>query len=131
MSSESKPCILIVDDDEGLAAIIQLMLDRAGYDAHTVFSGQTALEWLTRRKPDAVILDLMMPDMSGFTLLRQWRSSEATRSLPVIVLTARVDVRTRRDSRTAGANAFLTKPVHQNVLIEHVREAIGHAATLQ
>ncbi len=125
MSSEPLPCILIVDDNQQLASVMQIALKRAGFEAHTAFSGSDALNWLAQRKPDVIILDLMMPGMNGFSLLRQLRASETSRTLPVIVLTARSDPESRRQSQSAGADDFLTKPVRSPELVEHVRRALA------
>lgn len=124
MSADARPRVLIVDDDEGLASVIQLMLDRAGYATQVEASGLDALQWLAGNEAAAVVLDLMMPDIDGFQFLQQLRAAEVTRDLPVIVLTARTDDKTRRDCAAAGATAFLTKPVGRSVLVDQVRAAI-------
>ena len=125
MSADSRPCVLIVDDDADLANVMRLMLGRAGFEAHAVYSGASALDWLAARTPDAVLLDLMLPDINGFAILRRLRTSEAASPLPVIVLTARADHQTRVESQAAGASAFLTKPVKSDELVAHVRQALA------
>ena len=124
MSSEAKSRILIVDDNQDLAKVMRVVLVQAGFEVEIVFSGQEALDQLTQHMPDVIILDLMMPDISGFTILRQLRASESTAPLPVIVLTARMDQESRLESQSAGANAYLTKPFNAQALIEHVRQAL-------
>jgi len=128
MSTELQPCILVVDDDERLADILQFVLKRAGYDAHIVFSGQSALDWLKHHIAHAILLDLMMPDISGINFLRQLRENETTRALPVIVLTARADQESRIRSEAAGANDFLVKPISSEALIEHIRQVLASGA---
>jgi DNA-binding response OmpR family regulator len=124
-SPEAKPRILIADDNEDLAKIMGVVLTQAGFEVHAVFNGKDALEWLAHQTPDVLILDLMMPDVSGFTILRQLRASESTSPLPVIVLTARKDQESRTESESAGANAFVTKPLNSKALVEHVRQALA------
>lgn len=124
MSSDAKPCILVVDDDPDLATIVRHILNRAGYEAHSVFSGQAALDWLKNRQPDVVLLDLMMPDINGFTILRALRAHDVTRALPVIILTAKADSTTRDETAEAGASGFLSKPINSAVLLAHVRRAL-------
>jgi len=124
MSNNTRPLILIVDDDEQLARMMEVALNHADLAAHAVFSGTEALAWLTTNTPAAIILDLMMPDINGFAILRQLRSNEITRPLPVIVLTARADHQSRQETQSAGANLFLTKPVDTHVLVEHIRRAL-------
>ncbi len=128
MSSDTKPVILIVDDDPDLAMIMKMILSHAGFEAHSVLSGQEALDWLGKRTPDLILLDLMMPDINGFTILRKLRASETTSSLPVVILTAKADQKTRMESQSAGADAFLTKPINSKSLIEYVRRALGPKA---
>jgi DNA-binding response OmpR family regulator len=125
MSSEPGACILIVDDEPDVSTVMHIILSRAGYEAHVVNSGQEALAWLTRRTPDVILLDLMMPDLNGFSLLRQLRASETAHTLPIIVLTARGDHEGRQESRAAGATDFLIKPVHSHKLIEHIGRALA------
>ena len=127
MSSEPRTRVLVVDDDEGLATVVRLMLDRAGLDAGVAYSGQEALDWIETHGADIVLLDMMMPDMNGFAFLRLLRENAATRDLPVIVLTALADEHSRRECAAAGANDYLTKPVSRSVLIEHVRALVGPA----
>ena len=130
MSPEAKPRILVVDDNQDLASVMRVVLAHAGFDVHAVFSGKEALDWLAQNTPDVLILDLMLPDISGFTILRQLRASDSANPLPVIVLTARIDPETRAESESAGADTFITKPINSKALIEHVQKAMAlrHAA---
>jgi DNA-binding response OmpR family regulator len=120
-----KPSILIADDNQDLAKIMRVVLTDAGFEVHAVYSGKDTLDWLARNTPDVLILDLMMPDVSGFTILRQLRASESANPLPVIVLTARLDPEARAESQSAGANAFVTKPLNSKALVEQVRQALA------
>ncbi len=124
MSNAERPIILVVDDDVDLSGIIRLILTSAGYDTYVANSGQEALDWLLSNRPDLVLLDLMMPDINGFTILRKMRANEPTRQLPVVVLTAKADQETRDETRSMGADEFLTKPVNANSLIDHVKRAL-------
>ncbi len=128
MPSEPRPCVLIVDDNTELATVMQLTLTRAGFEVHAVFSGYEALEWLGQRRPDVILLDLMLPGMNGFAVLRHLRANDTARELPVIVLTARTDDNSRRESQSAGADDYLTKPINTVKLIEHVRRALNSRA---
>lgn len=128
MSSDAKPVVLIVDDDADLAMIMRMVLTHAGFEAHSCLSGQDALDWLSQRTPDLILLDLMMPDINGFTILRKVRATETSKNLPVVILTAKADQKTRMESQSAGADAFLTKPINSKSLIEYVRRALGPKA---
>jgi DNA-binding response OmpR family regulator len=123
---EPKPRILIVDDNQDLATIMRVILTQAGFDVHAVFSGKEALEWLTQNAADVLLLDLMLPDISGFAVLRQLRAQEKTHPLPVIVLTALRDQESKAESESAGANAFISKPINSAALVEHVRKALAN-----
>ncbi len=125
MSNAERPIILVVDDDVDLSGIIRLILTSAGYDTYVANSGQEALDWLTGNRPDLVLLDLMMPDINGFTILRKMRANEPTKQLPVVVLTAKADQETRDETRSMGADEFLTKPINANSLIDHVKRALA------
>jgi DNA-binding response OmpR family regulator len=117
--------ILVVDDDADLASILQMMLVHGGYDVHVATSGQDALNWLNVNRPDLILLDLMMPDISGFTILRKMRASDRHASMPIVVLTAKADPKTRDETRDAGASEFLTKPINAQSLLDHVRRALA------
>ncbi len=125
MSNADRPVILVVDDDVDLSGIIRLILTSAGFDTHVANSGQEALDWLTANRPDLVLLDLMMPDINGFTILRKMRANEPTKQLPIVVLTAKADQETRDETRSMGADEFLTKPINANSLIDHVKRALA------
>ena len=125
MSNAERPIILVVDDDVDLSGIIRLILTSAGFDTYVANSGQEALDWLVGNRPDLVLLDLMMPDINGFTILRKMRANEPTKQLPVVVLTAKADQETRDETRSMGADEFLTKPINANSLIDHVKRALA------
>ena len=124
-SPERKPRILIADDNQDLAKIMRVVLAEAGFEVHAAYSGKDTLDWLAHNSPDVLILDLMMPDVSGFTILRHLRASENANPLPIIVLTARSDPEARTESQSAGANDFITKPINSKALVEHVRQALA------
>ena len=88
MSGDAKPVILIVDDDPDLAMIMKMILSHAGFEAHSVLSGQEALNWLGTRTPDLILLDLMMPVMNGWQLAEALRKDSALAKIPVLIMTA-------------------------------------------
>ena len=128
MSNEARPHVYLIDDDPGLATVIQLMLDQAGYTTEIIASGLQALGRVGEQLPDAILLDLGLADVDGLTVLRELRSQPRTRELPVIVLTARPDARCRRDCLDAGATAHLLKPVRPALLVETLRLAVNRLA---
>jgi CheY-like chemotaxis protein len=119
--------VLIVDDDQDLRILAGKFLARAGYNVMTAESGPEGLGMIRTHSPDLLILDLNMPGMDGFEVLRQVRENEATRSLPVIVLTAQGDEESARHSFELGATDFLAKPFTPPQLDARVQSSFTRA----
>src|SRR5438132_7108934 len=111
--------ILIIDDEPSNVVLLEELLSEAGYkQIRSVTDSRLALETCDAFAPDLILLDLMMPHVDGFTILRSLRSAGADVFLPVIVLTADVNEETRRAALGAGATDFLLKPLaHLEVLL--------------
>jgi len=112
--------ILVVDDADDLVELLQYNLVRAGFVVRTASNGRAALEQINREMPDLVVLDLMMPGMSGSEVLRRLRSEEATASLPVIILTAKGEETDQIVGLTLGADDYVTKPYSIQVLMARI-----------
>jgi two-component system phosphate regulon response regulator PhoB len=102
--------ILVVDDEPDLLELVRVSLVQAGHQVETAASGREALDALRRRRPDLLILDLMLPDISGTELCRRLRSERETASLPVLMLTAKADEVDRVVGFELGADDYVTKP---------------------
>jgi two-component system phosphate regulon response regulator PhoB len=102
--------ILVVDDEPDIVALVAYHLAKAGYRVSTAGSGVEALDAVRRERPALVVLDLMLPGMSGYEVLEQLRSAEATRELAVLMLTARREEPDRIQGLSMGADDYLTKP---------------------
>ncbi len=113
--------ILLVDDDQEALKLIGLMLRRAGYQVLTADSGRVALDRAVSEHPDLIILDVMMPDIDGYQILARLRQIPATASIPVMIFTAKTSVNDKIAGFQAGADDYLTKPVHPAQLISHVK----------
>lgn len=109
--------VLVVDDDPTVAEVVVGYLDRAGYDVRRVGDGPAALECFTARRPDLVVLDLMLPGMDGFEVCRRMR---AHGRVPVIMLTARGDEDDRILGLETGADDYVTKPFSPRELVLRV-----------
>jgi CheY-like chemotaxis protein/phosphoribosyl 1,2-cyclic phosphodiesterase len=119
--------VLVVDDDEDLRILAGKALVRAGHRVLEAEGGLEGLALIASHRPDLVVLDLSMPDIDGFEVLRRLRSTEAGRSLPVIVLTAHGDEESARGSFELGAVDFLAKPFTPPQLDARVRACFAHA----
>ena len=117
--------IMIVDDEAVNVRVVRKLLNRLGYQNLTSTTDSTqVLELLRREQPDVLLLDVMMPEVSGFASLKAMQSDDALRSIPVLVLTAMSDRKTRLTSLELGANDFLEKPIDQAELSPRVRNAL-------
>jgi CheY-like chemotaxis protein/ribonuclease BN (tRNA processing enzyme) len=119
--------VLIVDDDEDLRILARKALMHAGHTVLEAADGAQGLELIELHKPDLLLLDLVMPGMDGFEVLRQLRARETGRPLPVIVLTARGDEESARSSFQVGATDFLIKPFSAPQLDVRVRACFAHS----
>ncbi|MYG80340.1 MAG: response regulator [Gemmatimonadetes bacterium] len=102
--------ILVIEDDPGIAALVAYQLTRAGYRVRSAASGDSGLDSLHREIPDLVVLDRMLPGLSGDEVLKSIRQDPATRAIPVLMLTARREPTDRIEGLELGADDYLTKP---------------------
>ena len=113
--------ILAVDDERHIVRLVQVNLERAGYTVVTAFDGKEALEKVESENPDLVVLDVMMPYMDGFEVLQTLRKNQATRELPVIMLTAKAQDADVFRGWQSGVDCYLTKPFNPMELISFVK----------
>jgi two-component system response regulator CpxR len=116
-----RPRLLIVDDDRELCAMLAEYLDPEGFDSDSAGTGPLGLEHFTRNPPDLVVLDVMLPEMSGFEVLRRIR---ATSRVPVIMLTARGEEVDRVVGLEMGADDYLAKPFSARELAARIRAVL-------
>lgn len=116
--------IILADDDELLCDLVQFKLSAAGHRVQIVTDGQLALEAVTDKKPDLLILDSMMPVLSGPQLLSRLKASPVTASIPVIMLTARKARDDVVSALEAGADDYITKPFIPEELSLRVRAVL-------
>lgn len=112
--------ILVVEDEKDLAELLAFNLRKHGYSPQTVGDGITALRLVTTMSPDLVILDLMLPGMSGLDVARQIRTNPRTASIPILMLTARAEEQDQLTGLSAGADDYVTKPFSMKVLLARV-----------
>ena len=123
-----KQKILIVDDDENIAELISLYLEKEQYDTETAHDGEEALRLYAANKPDVLVADVMMPKLDGFELVRRIRKSDSL--TPVIFLTARSAVNDVVHGFEMGANDYLKKPFGMQELIVRIKALLGRACTV-
>lgn len=117
------PTILIVDDEMDIVATLAFMLEHSGYAVRKAYGGEEALQSVAREKPDAILLDLMMPDLDGTEVIRRLHADPGTASIPVVIITATAQLKEFRDSGQAiGAAGFIEKPFQLNDLLLKLRE---------
>jgi DNA-binding response OmpR family regulator len=117
--------ILIVDDEPSIVISLEFLMKREGYEVEVASDGEAALKSLAERAPDLVLLDVMLPRMSGFDVCQRIRVNPAWRAVRILVLTAK-----GRDSEiakglTLGADLYVTKPFSTKDLVAQVRRLLG------
>ncbi|MEA3408573.1 MAG: response regulator transcription factor [Chloroflexota bacterium] len=105
-----EPLILVVDDNEDVAETIERTLEHTGFNAVVAHRGADALEVARQRHPDLVVLDIMMPGMSGIDVCRHLRSNRELRDVPILFLTAKAEIGDKIEGFEAGGDDYLTKP---------------------
>lgn len=125
MSNNKK--ILAVDDENDVLLVIKAALISEGFDVTTASDGAEALATAKESTPDLVILDMMMPEMTGFEVLKQMREESALKTVPVIMLTGVSDKDKIREAIDVGVNYYIVKPFEFHDLVSKVRLAISDA----
>ena len=121
------PKVLIVDDDPVIQLLLRVNMEMEGFDVVTAADGEEGLRLANDTRPDIMLLDVMMPKLDGFEVLKQIRIREETRELPVILLSAKATARDEHAGLTAGANEYMTKPFDPPDLIERVKKLLAGA----
>jgi len=117
--------ILIVDDDLETLRLVGLMLQRQGYEISAANSGNQALNLARSDPPDLIVLDIMMPEMDGFQFSQLLRNDPAIGAIPILMFTAKSQVDDKVAGYEAGADDYLTKPVHPAELVAHIKALLA------
>jgi two-component system phosphate regulon response regulator PhoB len=121
MSSMLKPLILIVEDEAPLVTMLRYNLEKQGFRVDEAADGQEAITKIAEAKPDLVLLDWMLPAMSGIEVCRQIRRRPGTRDLPIIMVTARAEEADSVRGLNTGADDYITKPFSIDLLLARIR----------
>lgn len=116
--------VLVVDDEIGALTLIGIMLERGGFSVLKAKDGKSALGVLEDNQPNLIILDVMMPGMSGIELCSRIRQRPQTEATPVLILSAKNDADSIMSGMEAGANDYLPKPILHHDLVTKVRNMI-------
>ncbi|MBI3323207.1 MAG: response regulator [Candidatus Omnitrophica bacterium] len=129
METETRGRILIVEDDDALARITRLRLESEGYSVHTEPNGANGLTYAADHPVDLVILDLRLPDMSGYDVCKQLRRIQHPWAVPVLMLTALQEPVDQLKGFVHGADAYLTKPCEPEELLRTISRLLGEMTT--
>lgn len=130
-TGRSKPLILVADDEEHITELVAMGLGFNGFDVERVSNGRSALNTIEQRRPDLVILDVMMPDLGGFDVAKRIRQGErAGKRMPIIFLTAKDTTADKVEGLRLGGDDYVTKPFSIEELIERVKAVLRRAGGL-
>lgn len=117
--------VLLIEDEPNIIEAIRFILSRDGWAVDVHSDGATALDAVAARRPDLVILDVMLPNRSGYDILADLRANADTEALPVMMLTARGQKKDRETAERFGVSRFMTKPFSNSEVLASVRELVG------
>ncbi len=125
--------ILMVDDAATILMMEKMFLSKEPYDLITAKDGQEAVEKAESERPDLILMDIVMPKMDGFEAVQKIRENEATKSIPIIMVTTRGEEKNMEQGYKNGCNDYVTKPINSSELLTKIRnfleERVGHAAS--
>ena len=117
--------VIVIEDERNIIEAISFILSRDGWDVATHSNGHDAIDAVRLRRPDIVILDVMLPGKSGFDILQEIRSDSELGHTPVLMLTARGQEKDKEQAERAGANAYMTKPFSNMEVLDTVRSLVA------
>ncbi|MBU6498032.1 MAG: phosphate regulon transcriptional regulator PhoB [Rhodospirillales bacterium] len=129
-TSMLRPLVLVVEDEPALATMLRYNLEKQGYRVEEAADGQEALTRITETQPDLVLLDWMLPVISGIEVCRQIRRRPNTRELPIIMVTARTEDQDAVRGLNTGADDYITKPFNMEALFARIRALLRRTSTV-
>lgn len=120
--SESKKSILIIDDSSVNNLLLENILLDEGYEVLVTFNATEAFNEINNKKPDLILLDIMMPGMSGYTVLKKLKTSEKTSDVPIIMVSAKSDEVDIDKSLNLGASDYIVKPINIKTIISKINK---------
>ncbi len=122
--AQTKPIVLLVDDNDQNLELLEAYLEDLACDIRTARDGLEALDSVAKAAPDLILLDVMMPRMSGFQACKKLKADPATRDIPIVIVTALSEVSDVEHAVDVGADDFLSKPVNRLELVTRVRSLL-------
>jgi len=119
--SQRKRTILIVDDEEDVLDLLQLVFETSGFAVRRAATGKSAVSIAYEEPPDVVLLDVMMPEMDGWQVIRTLKADERTRQVPVVMLSARAERRDKMIGLQEGAEGYIAKPFSPSEVVREVQ----------
>ena len=126
--SHEKRSILIVDDEEDVLTLLQIVFETSGFIARTASTGKAAVSSAYENPPDVILLDVMMPEMDGWQVLKILKGDEKTRAIPVAMLSARAERRDKMIGLQEGAEGYIAKPFSTAEVIREVQSLLNRPA---
>jgi excisionase family DNA binding protein len=121
---QAGPTVLLVDDDERMRELVRIELEREGYDVREAASADEGLASIENRKPELVLLDVMMPHVDGWEMLRRIQEQHGAGAIPVLMFSGQVDDQARRQAASSGARGFVGKPFDLGELVEQTKAIV-------
>ncbi|HQP10349.1 MAG TPA: response regulator [Candidatus Omnitrophota bacterium] len=125
---DKKKKVLIIDDEKNLVALVALHIRMAGHDPIYALDGEQGLLSAEEKKPDVIILDLMLPEIDGLEVCRRIRANPNIKDIPIIMLTAQVGIESRLKGFEMGADDYVMKPFSPKELVARVNRILARAA---
>jgi DNA-binding response OmpR family regulator len=116
--------ILVVEDEPDVADLVRYHLHRAGFDVLTAFNGPTGLATATESRPDAILLDILLPQMTGIEVCKALRNTDETADIPILILTAKAELSDRLSGLELGVDDYITKPFSPRELVLRVQNLL-------
>lgn len=120
-----KKRILLVEDEKDMVYAVTLQLEANGYEVITASDGKEGLDKARTKKPDLIILDLMLPKMDGYKVCRMLKFDNKHKDIPIILFTARAQDSDKKIGKEVGADAYMTKPFEPGALLDKIRELLN------
>lgn len=121
----TKKRILVVDDEREIVNNLCMTLQMKDYETLKAYDGQEALDVVRKEKPDLVLLDIVMPKLNGYQVCRELKNDEATKSIPILMITAKTQESDRFWGKETGADDYITKPIDILDLLERIKHFLG------